>query len=108
MFDPPCTNAVSTHVHGARLQMVLITFIFVAGKGNVILRDARHPCLEAQDDVSFIPNDVELVKGWLLSTLIISQVSLANLYLVVDRSEFQIITGPNMGGKSTYIRQARK
>lgn len=54
------------------------------GTGSTILKEARHPCMEMQDDVSFITNGVSLVRG---------------------ESEFLIITGPNMGGKSTYIRQ---
>ncbi|PWN32325.1 putative DNA mismatch repair protein MSH2 [Meira miltonrushii] len=58
--------------------------IFEMGKNApMIVKEARHPCLEVQDDLNFIPNDAEMVP---------------------DESEFLVITGPNMGGKSTYIR----
>uniref|UniRef100_A0A1A9VQD0 DNA mismatch repair proteins mutS family domain-containing protein n=1 Tax=Glossina austeni TaxID=7395 RepID=A0A1A9VQD0_GLOAU len=53
------------------------------GSGELVLKDIRHPCLELQEHVSFISNDVEFRKE--------------------DCNMF-IITGPNMGGKSTYIR----
>lgn len=36
------------------------------GGGSLILKEARHPLLEVQDDVSFIPNDVEMIKGKLI------------------------------------------
>lgn len=39
------------------------------GQGNVILENARHPCLEVQDYVTFIPNDVEMIRGKILQKI---------------------------------------
>ena len=45
----------------------------------------RHPVLEAlHPDIPFVPNDVEMDP---------------------ETSQLQLVTGPNMGGKSTYLRQ---
>lgn len=50
---------------------------------EMILIDARHPCVEG-NCAAYIPNNVHFSS----------------------EATFQIITGPNMGGKSTFIRQA--
>ncbi len=56
----------------------------VRNEGTLILRDARHPVLEQRlVEERFVPNDTEFDR---------------------DR-QIMLITGPNMAGKSTYIRQ---
>ena len=51
--------------------------------GELAIADARHPVVEMRTD-SFVPNDVRL-----------------------NETDHQVVvlTGPNMGGKSTYLRQ---
>ena len=50
------------------------------------IRDGRHPVVEAlQTDRPFVPNDLRLSNG---------------------KEQILLITGPNMAGKSTFIRQA--
>jgi DNA mismatch repair protein MutS len=53
--------------------------------GVIDIKDGRHPVVERmQDDTLFVPNDT---------------------YLDTDSARTAIITGPNMAGKSTYMRQ---
>ncbi len=53
--------------------------------GDVInIKNGRHPVVERFVDEPFVPNDT---------------------YLDTDRNRMLLITGPNMAGKSTYMRQ---
>lgn len=57
--------------------------IYPEDKRILEIMELRHPCLECQEDVEYIPNDINLRA---------------------NDSEFLIITGANISGKSTYIR----
>ena len=56
---------------------------FVSGS-RIRLVGSRHPVVEEFSRVAFVPNDADLDSG---------------------RSQIVLLTGPNMGGKSTYLRQ---
>jgi len=51
---------------------------------DLLITEGRHPVVEVISDKSFIPNDC---------------------FIRPEEKQVLIITGPNMGGKSTYIRQ---
>ncbi|MDA8028522.1 MAG: DNA mismatch repair protein MutS [Nitrospiraceae bacterium] len=56
---------------------------FISGEEPLIVKNGRHPILEGRLPAgAFMPNDTELSDG-----------------------EFIVLTGPNMAGKSTYMRQ---
>jgi DNA mismatch repair protein MutS len=51
---------------------------------RTVVRAGRHPVVEALGETAFVPNDIELDA---------------------ESAQLLLITGPNMGGKSTYLRQ---
>jgi DNA mismatch repair protein MSH2 len=58
-----------------------------AGSSELKLMQARHPCVEAANSINYIANDVHFSRGE-----------------GEDSGIFHVVTGPNMGGKSTHIR----
>ncbi len=56
----------------------------LASGTGVRIADGRHPVLDATLGADFVPNDVELDP---------------------EARQIVLLTGPNMGGKSTYLRQ---
>ena len=51
---------------------------------RILVEDGRHPVMEAILGTHFVPNDLRLEE---------------------EATRFLVLTGPNMGGKSTYLRQ---
>jgi len=102
LFENVCNQIVAhieeieTTSHQIALIDALCSFAHVSSKrgycrpnitenGVIDIKDGRHPVVEAlQKDYPFVPNDV---------------------YLDGRQNQIALITGPNMAGKSTYMRQ---
>jgi DNA mismatch repair protein MutS len=66
----------------------------ISDEGILHIRDGRHPVLEGNlNEERFVPNDTSLASGG------------GDSAPPKDFPQIALITGPNMAGKSTYIRQ---
>lgn len=90
----PQLNAMQNMAHALSLLDVLnnfaeraVTLSFccpvLSNKAEISIVEGRHPVVEANQSTPFIANDLQLNK----------------------QTKMRVITGPNMGGKSTYMRQ---
>jgi DNA mismatch repair protein MutS len=58
----------------------------LAGEGELVYREGRHPVVESVTENPFVANDLSFASAQ-------------------DSPRLFIVTGPNMGGKSTFLRQ---
>ncbi|GAI89063.1 unnamed protein product, partial [marine sediment metagenome] len=82
-------NAIANVDAFSSLAEVAVRYSYVRPKlttdNEIIISEGRHPVVERSlVDASFVPNDI---------------------YLSNDDAQLIILTGPNMSGKSTYLRQ---
>jgi len=77
-----CIVAMAVAAVTAPTQYVRPKILPSTSPRELTFSQLRHPIVELQDNVNYIPNDVTLSKS----------------------SSLHLITGPNMGGKSTYLR----
>ncbi len=55
----------------------------IGANNNFEVKDGRHPVIEKISNIAFVPNDIS----------------------INEENRLSVITGPNMSGKSTYMRQ---
>ncbi|NOT13064.1 MAG: DNA mismatch repair protein MutS [Methylococcaceae bacterium] len=67
-----------------RSDTLNLTQPMLVDKPGIVIEGGRHPVIEQVSDIPFVPNDLSFSS----------------------QCRMLMITGPNMGGKSTYMRQA--
>ncbi len=76
-LDCLCSLALASRRYG-------LTKPIVNNGDRIKIAGGRHPVISTQPDIQFIPNEIDISNS---------------------ETRFMLITGPNMAGKSTYLRQ---
>jgi DNA mismatch repair protein MutS len=76
-------DALASFAETAARQRYVRPIMGLSG-APIVIREGRHPVVEQASRDAFVPNDAELDN---------------------EAAQIVLLTGPNMGGKSTYLRQ---
>jgi len=101
-----CLHSFAALAAGSARSYVRPKFVDSAAPPQLHITEGRHPVLDVLLEGSFVPNDIHLEGSGAGGNGGDSTPNVEGQEQQNEKERCAVITGPNMGGKSCYIRQA--